>query len=89
LHKVDSAVLALIHGSTLIGRLREALNDTSRREEAAEIVRELIDSIILRPSGTGRERTLGIDLQGTSPGFSTLPAKRRGAPTAPLFRISK
>jgi len=47
-----------------IGRLREALNDVSRREEAAEIVRGLIDAIILRPSGTGRGRTLSIDLSG-------------------------
>ena len=51
-----------------VARLREALNDVSRREEAAEIIRGLVASIILQPSGSGRERMLTIDL-ATLPAF--------------------
>jgi hypothetical protein len=72
-----------------IGRLREAPGDESRREEAAEIVRALIDGIVLRPSGAGRGRTLSIDLSGHLAGILNLAAKRRRAQHAPLFRISK
>jgi site-specific DNA recombinase len=67
-----------------IGRLREALNDVSRREEAAEIVRGLFDSIVLQPSGSGRERTLTIDLTGHLAGILNLAREtKKGAAGAP------
>jgi hypothetical protein len=68
-----------------VGRLREALNEPSRREEAAEIIRGLIDSIVLRPQGDGRKRTLTIDLTGHLAGILLLAgAKKReaGAPAS-------
>jgi hypothetical protein len=68
-----------------IGRLREALSDVSRREEAAEIVRGLIDAIVLQPSGTGRGRTLPIDLSGHHAGILDLAREtKRGAGGAPV-----
>ena len=68
-----------------IGRLRDALNDVARREEAAEIVRGLIDAIVLRPSGTGRGRTLSIDLSGHLAGILNLAREtKRGADGAPV-----
>jgi site-specific DNA recombinase len=67
-----------------VGRLRDALNDVSRREEAAEIVRGLIDSIVLQPSGSGRERTLTIDLTGHLAGILNLAREtKKGAAGAP------
>jgi hypothetical protein len=66
-----------------IGRLRGALNDVSRREEAAEIVRGLIDAIVLRPSGAGRGRTLSVDLAGHLAGILNLAREtKKGAACA-------
>jgi hypothetical protein len=77
-----------IHAGTTLSdlcRLRGALNDASRREEAAEIVRGLIDAIVLRPSGTGRGRTLSIDLSGHLARILNLAREaKRGAAGAPV-----
>lgn len=63
-----------------VGRLRETLNEQSRRKEAAEIIRALIDCIVLQPSGTGRSRTLTVDLIGHLAGILSLAAqKAKGA----------
>jgi site-specific DNA recombinase len=68
-----------------VGRLRDALNDASRREEAAEIIRGLIDSIMLHPSGAGRDRTLTIDLSGHLAGLLNLARQtKKGADGAPV-----
>jgi hypothetical protein len=69
-----------------VGRLREALNEPSRREEAAEIIRGLIDRIVLRPEGDGRKRTLTVYLSGHLAGILNLAGvarkRQHGAPAS-------
>lgn len=68
-----------------VGRLREALNEPSRREEAAEIIRGLVDAIVLRPEGSGRARKLSIDLIGQLAGILNLARERKkGAAGTPV-----
>jgi hypothetical protein len=47
-----------------IARLAEALNDEHERTEAAEIIRGLIDQIVLTPKDEDGRRSLSIDLEG-------------------------
>lgn len=72
-----------------MGRLRDALNESSRREEAAEFIRGLIDCIVLRPERDGRKRVLTVDLAGHLAGILKLAAPRESAKGAGLPRISK
>ncbi|MCL4766886.1 MAG: hypothetical protein KJZ80_11670 [Hyphomicrobiaceae bacterium] len=68
-----------------VGRLREALNEPSRRVVAAEIIRGLIDRIVLRPVGDGRKKTLAIDLSGHLAGILLLAGakqKEAGVPAS-------
>jgi site-specific DNA recombinase len=60
-----------------VSRLREALNEPSRREEAAEISRGLIDTIVLQPQGDGQKRWLSIDLTGHLAGILLLAGVKR------------
>ena len=55
-----------------VAGLREALNEPGRREEAAEIIRSLIDTIVLRPHADGDRKTLTIDLTGHLAGILNL-----------------
>ncbi len=66
-----------------VTRLREALNEPSRREEAAEIIRGLIDAIVLRPEGDGRRKALTIDLTGHLAGILSLAGARKAEAGAP------
>jgi hypothetical protein len=70
-----------------VGRLREALNDESRRDEAAELVRGLVESIVLNPAADGGgKKTLTIDLKGHLAGILALGSatkKKKGANGAP------
>lgn len=66
-----------------VGRLREALCEIRRREEAAEIIRGLIECIVLNPEAVAAgKRTLTIDLKGHLAGILSLTAatkKTKGA----------
>ena len=66
-----------------VTRLREALNEPARRAEAAEIIRGLIDCIVLRPEGDGRKKALTIDLTGHLAGILNVAgAARDGVPAS-------
>ena len=47
-----------------VARLHEALNDPEHRYEAAEIIRGLVDRIVLSPLPEGSDTTMSIDLHG-------------------------
>ncbi len=72
---------------TQVAELREALNDDDRRSEAGEIIRSLIEKIVLSPVGIGKARSLVIDLHGQLAGILTLgaAAKKTGADSARVF----
>ena len=53
------------------------MNEPSRREEAAGIIRGLIDRIVLRPIGEGRKKALAIDLSGHLAGILLLAGAKR------------
>jgi site-specific DNA recombinase len=55
-----------------VARLVEALNDEHHRTEAAEIIRGLIDRIVLTPKEENGQRTLSIDLEGALAGIISL-----------------
>jgi site-specific DNA recombinase len=55
-----------------VARLVEALNDEHPRTEAAEIIRGLIDRIVLTPKEENGQRTLSIDLEGALVGIISL-----------------
>ncbi len=55
-----------------VARLREALNEESRRVEAAEIVRGLIETITLTPVGEHGRTSWSIDLTGHLAGILSL-----------------
>jgi len=70
-----------------VGRLREALNAESRREEAAELIRGLIERIVLKPAvDDAGKKMLTIDLTGHLAGILALggAATKKGANGAPL-----
>ena len=60
-----------------VERLRAALNEPARREEAAGIIRGLIDKIVLRPEGDGRKKALAIDLTGHLAGILLLAGAKK------------
>ena len=61
-----------------VGRLREALCEVRRREEAAEIIRGLIECIVLNPEADAAgKRALTIDLKGHLAGILRLAAAER------------
>jgi site-specific DNA recombinase len=62
-----------------VARLHEALADENHRDEAAEIVRGLVDKIVLNPLPEDAEVTMAIDLHGDLAGILTLAAE----PTQP------
>ncbi|WP_199229733.1 zinc ribbon domain-containing protein, partial [Azospirillum sp. TSO22-1] len=55
-----------------VAALRDALNDDGRRIEAAELVRALVDRIVLTPVGTQGRSRLSIDLHGALAGILAL-----------------
>ena len=55
-----------------IARLAEALNDEHDRTEAAEIIRGLIDRIVLTPKEEDGRKSLSIDLEGALAGVLAL-----------------
>jgi hypothetical protein len=55
-----------------VARLVEALNDEHDRTEAAEILRGLVDRIVLPPPAEAGPKTLSIDLDGALAGVLAL-----------------
>jgi site-specific DNA recombinase len=55
-----------------VARLVEALNDEHHRAEAAEVIRGLIDRIVLTPKQENGRQTLSIDLEGALAGIISL-----------------
>jgi hypothetical protein len=82
-----SASAAFHWSDAEVGRLREALNEESHREEAAALIRGLIETIVLKPAADGAgKKSLTIDLTGHLAGILALgsAAKKKGANGAPL-----
>ena len=65
---------------TQVAQFREYLNDTDRRNEAGEIIRSIIEKIVLSPVGSGEGRSLIIDLHRQLAGILAL-----GAESARVF----
>lgn len=57
--------------------LHEALNDDMRRAEAVEIIRTLVDEIVLTPAVIEGKETLAIDLHGHLAGILSLGAQTK------------
>ena len=65
---------------TQVAALRDALNEPSRQGEAAELVRGLVDRIVLNPPVAGAEEEgLSIDLHGDLAGILSLATKAKSA----------
>jgi site-specific DNA recombinase len=63
-----------------VARLHEALTDEKHRDEAIEIIRDLVDKIVLHPLPEGAERTMEIDLHGNLAGILSVAAKTKKPP---------
>ena len=59
-----------------VTELAEALQQPESRLEATEVLRGLVDAIVLTPSGSKEE--LGIELRGNVAAMRAAPYKRRG-----------
>ena len=57
--------------------LHDALNDEARRTEAVDIIRSLVDKIVLTPATIDGKDTLAIDLHGHLAGILTLTGKTK------------
>ncbi len=63
-----------------VARLHEALSDEKNRHRAAEIIRGLVEKIVLHPLPEGSEQTMAIDLHGDLAGILSLAAKTKKPP---------
>ena len=63
-----------------VSQLREALTDEDHRTEAAAIIRNLIDRIVLTPIEHEGRKTLSIDLHGHIAGILAMAAKTEKPP---------
>ena len=63
-----------------VERLHEALSDDDHRHEAAEIIRALVDKIVLHPQPESAETTMAIDLHGDLAGILSLAAQTKKPP---------
>ena len=63
-----------------VARLHEALSDEDHRHEAAEIIRALVDKIVLHPQPESAETTMAIDLHGDLAGILSLAAQTKKPP---------
>ena len=61
-----------------VARLVDALNDERDRTEAAEMLRGLIDRIVLTPKEEDGRQSLSIDLEGALAGVLPWPRTTRG-----------
>ena len=63
-----------------VARLHEALADEKHRHEAAEIIRSLVEKIVLNPAPEGADAALTIDLHGDLAGILSLSAQTKKPP---------
>ena len=63
-----------------VARMHEALADDNHRHEAAEIVRGLVDKIVLNPLLEDADTTMTIDLHGDLAGILNLAAQTKKPP---------
>ncbi len=63
-----------------VARLHEALSDEDHRHEAAEIIRALVDKIVLHPQPESANTTKTIDLHGDLAGILNLAAQTKKPP---------
>ena len=68
------------HYRNEVARLHEALADENHRHEAAEIIRGLVDKIVLHPLDEGADATMAIDLHGDLAGILSLSAQTKKPP---------
>ena len=68
--------------------LHEALNDKVRRAEAVDIIRSLVERIVLTPATIDGKDTLAIDLQGHLAGILSLSAKTKKPLTESDFSVA-
>ncbi|MEW5704394.1 MAG: recombinase family protein [Pseudomonadota bacterium] len=60
-----------------VAKLHEALSDESRRGEAVDVVRSLVEKVVLTPVTKDGKETLAIDLHGHLAGILSLAAKTK------------
>jgi len=60
-----------------VAALHEALSDETRRAEAVDVIRSLVDEVVLSPVMIGGKETLAIDLKGHLAGILTLAAQTK------------
>lgn len=63
-----------------VERLHDALGDDGHRAEAVEIIRSLVDKIVLHPQPEDSTETMAIDLHGHLEGILSLGAKTKKPP---------
>lgn len=68
------------HYRSEVARLHEALSDEKHRHEAAEIIRSLVEKIVLNPAPEGADAALTIDLHGDLAGILCLSAQTKKPP---------
>ncbi len=60
-----------------MAQLTIALTDESRRTETVEMIRSLVDKIVLSPAEDGGKKSLAIDLHGHLAGILSLSAQTK------------
>ena len=68
------------HYRAQVSRLREALTDESRRAEVAELIRGLVDRIVLTPVEHNGRKTLAVDLLGHIAGILAMATQTKKPP---------
>lgn len=67
-----------------VAQLHEALADKDRRAEAVDLIRSLVERIVLTPATVDGKETLAIDLHGHLAGILSLAAKTKKPLSRPL-----
>jgi site-specific DNA recombinase len=70
-----------------VSQLCEALNEDNRRAEAVDLIRSLVDKIVLTPAEIGGKKTLEIDLHGHLAGILSLGAQTKKPLTESDFSV--
>jgi site-specific DNA recombinase len=68
------------HYRSEVARLHEALTDKNHRHEAAQIIRSLVEKIVLHPAPEGSQAAMTIDLHGDLAGILSLSAQTKKPP---------
>jgi site-specific DNA recombinase len=68
------------HYRSEVARLHEALTDKNHGHEAAQIIRSLVEKIVLHPAPEGSQAAMTIDLHGDLAGILSLSAQTKKPP---------